>query len=173
MRDLTRVLAHPAVGAVCRVVLGGIFIYTGLPKLTHPAEFARFVHGYHVLHPSLVNLVGITLPWIEVTAGGFLVIGVLPRSSAAVIAGLLGVFIGAGFLALVRARDQVWMLLSPHGRTPTHLDAVGQRRNNVRGRASADSLAEQLHPQARGEHAIASLSGGMDTEWCGANRKDT
>ena len=104
-RRLGRIIAHPAVGAVCRLLLGGIFIYTGLPKLMHPAEFARLVYGYRILHPSLVNLVGITLPWIEVIAGAFLVIGILPRSSAAVIAGLLGVFIVGGFLALARGME--------------------------------------------------------------------
>jgi len=68
----------------------------------HPAEFARLVYGYRILDPSLVNLVGITLPWAELIAGAFLVIGIIPQSSAAVIAGLLGVFIVGGFLALAR-----------------------------------------------------------------------
>lgn len=104
-RRLCGGIAHPAAGAVCRLLLGGIFIYTGLPKLMHPAEFARLVYGYRILHPSLVNLVGITLPWIEVIAGAFLVVGILPQSSAAVIAGLLGVFIAGGFLALARSLD--------------------------------------------------------------------
>jgi uncharacterized membrane protein YphA (DoxX/SURF4 family) len=104
-RRLCGGIAHPAVGAVCRVLLGGIFIYTGIPKLMHPAEFARLVYGYRILHPSLVNLVGITLPWVEVIAGVFLVIGIIPRSSAAVIAGLLGVFIIGGFLALARGLE--------------------------------------------------------------------
>jgi putative oxidoreductase len=102
---LLRVLGHPVVGALCRLVLGGIFIYTSLPKLMHPGEFARLVYGYRILHPDMVNLAGITLPWIELAAGAFLVIGIIPRSSALVLAGLLGLFIGAGFLALARGLD--------------------------------------------------------------------
>jgi putative oxidoreductase len=102
---LTRMLANPATGAICRLLLGGIFIYTGIPKLMHPAEFARLVYGYRILHPSLVNLVGITLPWIEVIAGAFLVIGIIPRSAGLVITSLLALFIGAGFLALARGLD--------------------------------------------------------------------
>ena len=68
-------------------------------------EFARLVNGYRLLHPDLVNLAGITLPWIELVAGTFLVIGLLPRSSALVIAGLLALFMGAGLLGLVRGLD--------------------------------------------------------------------
>ena len=104
-RRLCGGLAHPATGTVCRLLLGAIFIYTGLPKLMHPAEFARLVYGYRILDPSLVNLVGITLPWVEVIAGAFLLIGILPQSSAAVIAGLLSVFIIGGFLALARGLE--------------------------------------------------------------------
>ena len=98
-------LGHPVVGAACRLLIGGIFIYTSLPKLLAPGEFARLVAGYRVLHPDLVNLVGITLPWIELIAGAFLVIGILPQSSAAVIAGLMAVFMGAGLLALARGLE--------------------------------------------------------------------
>jgi len=96
---------HPAVGALCRVVLGGIFIYTGLPKLLRPDEFARLVYGYQILHADMVNLVGIIMPWLEVIAGLFLVIGILPQSSALVIGGLLGGFIVFGFLGIVRGLD--------------------------------------------------------------------
>ncbi len=102
VRRAAAILAHPVTGAVCRLLLGGIFVYTAVPKLTHPAEFARLVYGYRILDPSLVNLAAITLPWIEVTAGSFLALGVLPRSSAAVVAGLLALFMAAGALALAR-----------------------------------------------------------------------
>ena len=98
-------VAHPLVGGVCRLLLGAIFIYTSFPKLLRPGDFARLVYGYQIVHPDLVNLVGITMPWVELAAGAFLVVGILPRSSAGVIAGLLGVFIGAGFLALVRGLE--------------------------------------------------------------------
>lgn len=98
-------LGHPAVGAVCRLLLGGVFIYTGLPKLLRPDEFSRLVNGYRILHPDMVNLAGIILPWVEVAAGGLLVIGILPQSNAAVIGGLLAVFMGAGFLALIRGLE--------------------------------------------------------------------
>jgi uncharacterized membrane protein YphA (DoxX/SURF4 family) len=93
------------VGALCRLLLGGIFIYASFPKLLRSDEFARLVNGYRILHPDLVNLVGVTLPWIEFVAGALLVIGILPRSSALVLAGLLALFIAAGGLALLRGLE--------------------------------------------------------------------
>jgi uncharacterized membrane protein YphA (DoxX/SURF4 family) len=95
-------LSHPALGAACRLLLGGLFIYTAISKLFDPADFARFIAAYRLLHPDLVNLAAITLPWIELTAGALLVLGVWPQSAALVIAGMLGLFLGAGFLAVVR-----------------------------------------------------------------------
>jgi uncharacterized membrane protein YphA (DoxX/SURF4 family) len=98
-------LNHPATGAVCRVLIGGLFIYTSVPKVLRPDEFARLVAGYRILHPDMVNLVGVILPWVELVAGCFLVIGILPQSSAALIAGMMVVFIGAGLLALARGLE--------------------------------------------------------------------
>lgn len=96
---------HPAVGALCRLLLGGVLIYAAFPKLLRPDEFARLVYGYRILHPDLVNLVGITLPWVELVGGALLAVGVAPRSSALVAAGLLGTFMVAGFLALLRGLE--------------------------------------------------------------------
>lgn len=96
------ILGHPAIGGLCRLLIGGIFIYTALPKLLRPDDFARLVSGYRFLDPGIVNLAGITMPWIELVAGAFLVIGIIPRSSALVIASLLATFMLAGALALLR-----------------------------------------------------------------------
>jgi uncharacterized membrane protein YphA (DoxX/SURF4 family) len=105
LERISRALGHPAAGAVCRLILGGIFVYASYPKLMDPGNFARLVYGYRVIHPDLVNLVGVTFPWLEAVAGAFLVVGILPRSSALVLAGLLGVFMAAGLLALLRGLE--------------------------------------------------------------------
>ncbi|MFB3879657.1 MAG: MauE/DoxX family redox-associated membrane protein [Armatimonadota bacterium] len=96
------ILGHPALGGLCRLLIGGIFIYTALPKVLRPDDFARLVSGYRLLDPGLVALAGVTMPWIELIAGAFLVIGIIPRSSALVAAGLLIAFMVAGALALLR-----------------------------------------------------------------------
>ena len=96
------ILGHPATGGLCRLLIGGIFLYTALPKVLRADDFARLVNGYRLLDPDLVLLAGITMPWIELIVGAFLVIGVIPRSSALVAAGLLAAFMAAGALALLR-----------------------------------------------------------------------
>jgi uncharacterized membrane protein YphA (DoxX/SURF4 family) len=98
----TAILGHPALGAICRLIIGGIFVYTAIPKLLRPDDFARLVAGYRLLDPGIVNLAGITMPWIELIVGAFLVTGVLPRSSSLVGAGMLAIFMVAGALALLR-----------------------------------------------------------------------
>jgi len=105
MTRLRALVSHPIAGAFCRVLVGGVFLYTAYPKVLHPDEFARLINGYRILHPDLVNLAGVTLPWIELMAGAFLVIGLLPRSSALVVAGLLVLFMSAGLLGLLRGLD--------------------------------------------------------------------
>lgn len=97
-----RFLGSPVTGAVCRLLLGGVFIYSDSHKLLRPDEFARLIYGYRILHPDLVNLAGIILPWVELVPGLFLVIGLLPRSSAALLGGLLALFIGAAALVMMR-----------------------------------------------------------------------
>jgi len=98
-------LSRPATGATCRLLLGGVFVYTAVSKLTNPAEIAPLINGYRLLHPDLVNLAAITLPWVEFVAGALLILGIAPQSAALVVAGLLGLFIGAAFLALVRGLE--------------------------------------------------------------------
>jgi uncharacterized membrane protein YphA (DoxX/SURF4 family) len=103
MSDRARaILGHPAVGGICRLLIGGIFIYTGVPKTLRPDDFSRLVAGYRVLDPDLVNLAGIIMPWLELITGACLVIGLIPRSAALVAAGTLALFMVVGALALFR-----------------------------------------------------------------------
>ena len=98
-------LSHPAAGAACRLVLGGVFVYAAVAELFAPAELARAILGYRLVHPDLVNLVAITLPWIAFAAAAMVILGVWPQSAALVLAGLLAVFLGAGFLAVARGME--------------------------------------------------------------------
>jgi putative oxidoreductase len=102
---LERFAKHPALGALCRIIVGGIFVWAGFPKLFRPDDVARLVSGYRVLHPDLLPLAGVIMPWVEVLAGALLVLGILPRSAALILAVLLMVFMGAGTLALLRGLE--------------------------------------------------------------------
>lgn len=60
---------------IARLALGGFFIVSGIFKIIYVADFARAVANYKILAtPLLVNLVAVTLPWIEFLAGLLLVL---------------------------------------------------------------------------------------------------
>lgn len=85
---------------VCRLILGGIFIYASLDKIANPPEFARIIANYAILPDYLVTLPALVLPWLELLAGLLLVAGIWKRSSAVLLSLLLLVFIMAlGFNA--------------------------------------------------------------------------
>lgn len=63
------------------VILGGLFGYAGFIKLLSPDEFAGAVLAYKLLPVFLAGLVAAVLPWLEVAAGLFLVLGLKRRSS--------------------------------------------------------------------------------------------
>jgi putative oxidoreductase len=104
---------------LARWVLGGLFIYLGLSKVFHPAEFLTFVREQlTVTNPFLTSLIAGAVPWLEIAYGIVLVTG-MARDAVAVLArwGLGCVFIYMGlnkalphpeyFLKLVRQYDIV------------------------------------------------------------------
>ena len=88
-----KILAHPTLIALLRIGLALLFIGVARDKIADPQYFARAVAAYQIVPASLVNLVAITIPFIELVAGICLLLGVLSRGSAAVLAGLLFSFI--------------------------------------------------------------------------------
>lgn len=90
---------------VLRVALGAFFLWASLDKIAHPAAFAKIVYQWQVLGPVGSNLVAVLLPWIEALAALLLIAGLWKRESAAVIAGLLVVFIGAAASVMARGID--------------------------------------------------------------------
>ncbi len=109
------------INLILRLVLGGIFLASAIAKIWNVqvspahgmqfshvpdlATFAQDVTNYHVPPRSLANFVAITLPWIELLAGGLLVCGIWKRASALVITTLMIVFLAAISWALVHGYD--------------------------------------------------------------------
>jgi uncharacterized membrane protein YphA (DoxX/SURF4 family) len=102
-----------------RWLLGGLFLYLGLSKVLHPAEFGELVREQlAITNPFLSGLIVTTLPWLEVLYGILLLTGIA-RNTAAVLGRwwLGGVFVFMGlhkafphpeaFLKLVRQYDLV------------------------------------------------------------------
>jgi uncharacterized membrane protein YphA (DoxX/SURF4 family) len=102
---VSRLLRHPRVHLTLRLLLGGLFVWASLDKIANPAAFARIVYQWQIGGPVASNLVAVTLPWVELTAGALLVAGVWKRASALVLALLLVVFLGAAGAVLARGID--------------------------------------------------------------------
>ena len=79
-RILSRVL--PIFPVLFRLIVGATFLVAGVEKISEPAFFAQTVRAYQVLPIPLINPFAITVPWIEVAVGLFLVLGLWTRSSS-------------------------------------------------------------------------------------------
>jgi uncharacterized membrane protein YphA (DoxX/SURF4 family) len=88
-----------------RIVIGIIFIYAAIEKISDPAAFSNSIYNYKLLPLSLVNLLAITLPWVELSAGLLLLFGIYVKENSAIISTLLIVFFIAIAISLARGLD--------------------------------------------------------------------
>jgi putative oxidoreductase len=83
----------PYLSGACRLILGIIFVVFALSKIMRPAVFALNVVDYDMMPSWGVNLWSLFLPWAELVAGLFLILGIRTRAAATVIAGMNVIFI--------------------------------------------------------------------------------
>jgi putative oxidoreductase len=89
------VLSSRPLQIMARLVLGGIFIYASLDKISHPFEFAKIINNYQILPDFLITLLALVLPWLELFSGLLLIAGLWTRSAAILLSLLLLIFIMA------------------------------------------------------------------------------
>ncbi|MGC8605776.1 MAG: MauE/DoxX family redox-associated membrane protein, partial [Desulfomonilaceae bacterium] len=82
---------------IARILIGGLFIYASIHKIAEPTDFAASIRNYGILPVSWSNIVALTLPWIELGAGGFLILGIETKPSALITTAMLGIFLAALF----------------------------------------------------------------------------
>ncbi len=99
---MQRITDNPWCELGARWFLGLTFIYASYHKIVLPAQFAKIIYGYDLLPGASINLIAIVLPFLELFAGLALVLGVYPRSAAAIINGMLLAFIVGITINLVR-----------------------------------------------------------------------
>jgi len=88
-----------------RVIVGGIFVYASLDKLLNQEMFSKAIYNYKFLPGMFINIMAITIPYLELVAGLFLIFGIFIRGSSLIIIILLVLFIIALGQAYVRGLD--------------------------------------------------------------------
>ena len=99
---MEKVLTNKYFLLLCRIVIGFIFLYAGMEKISDPSGFASSINNYKLLPFPLINIAALILPWIEVTAGILLIFGIRVKENAFIISGLLGIFTIAIIISLLR-----------------------------------------------------------------------
>ena len=88
-------LTNPWLTCRVQVVLGIIFVVAAWPKIVDPPSFAHMIYNYRLVPAQLINLMALTLPWVELIAGLALILGVWRRAALLLIGAMLIVFIAA------------------------------------------------------------------------------
>ena len=81
------------VAVLFRLIVGGIFLISGLAKIADPVRFLLTLREFQLLPRAVESFFAVYLPWLEFLLGLCLVLGVLHRTASLMIAGLNGFFI--------------------------------------------------------------------------------
>lgn len=85
-----------------RLLLGFIFILAAITKVTDPLGFSQSIYNYKLMPDFTINFFAIAFPWIELVAGLLIIFGISVKENAAILSGLLIVFIIAIVISLSR-----------------------------------------------------------------------
>jgi putative oxidoreductase len=119
--DYTTVLVF-----IIKLVLGITFIYASFHKIEDPAGFAKILYGYSIFPVFSINILAITIPFIELIAGFSIIMGMVPRSALLIINTMLLLFILAIGFNLLRGHqfDCGCFAVSNQASTMTHISLL-------------------------------------------------
>jgi len=99
---MNKILSNKYFLVSIRIILGLVFIFAAITKVTEAEVFARAIDNYKLLPTFLINFLAIILPWIELCAGLLLVFGISIKENSTILSGLLLIFIVAIVISLLR-----------------------------------------------------------------------
>lgn len=91
--------------ALTRIYLALVFIVSSLDKINNLDAFATSIENYRLFPTQIINIFAITIPWIELISGAFLLLGIYIKENSIIIASLLVVFTTAVIIAVARGLD--------------------------------------------------------------------
>jgi uncharacterized membrane protein YphA (DoxX/SURF4 family) len=100
-----KIIIPQALRWTSRILLGGIFLYTGYIKLESPLQFAAILYGYMLFPDSLIVPITYYFPWVEIALGILLLVGWEIRYVSLGACGLLASFIAVLTITYFRGID--------------------------------------------------------------------
>jgi uncharacterized membrane protein YphA (DoxX/SURF4 family) len=100
--NLVGLLKSSNTSFVFRLILGGIFIFTGIAKINHISSLVGEIKQYQILPAVLASAYGHVLPYLEILVGVILVLGIILRISASIAGLMLISFAAAKIVAMIR-----------------------------------------------------------------------
>ena len=98
-------LENQYLGLACRWIIGSVFVYQSICKIYQPLIFARSIQNYQLVSDTLARQIAIFLPWLELSGGIFLIIGILTPGAVRIVFSMLVLFIGAISINIIRGID--------------------------------------------------------------------
>ncbi|MGB8316809.1 MAG: MauE/DoxX family redox-associated membrane protein [Ignavibacteriaceae bacterium] len=102
---IKKILSNQYLLFLFRVILGLVFIYSGIIKIIDTTGFSDSIYNYKLLPDLLINFLAIVLPWIELITGLLLMLGITIKENALIINALLIIFLIAIIINLSRGLD--------------------------------------------------------------------
>jgi uncharacterized membrane protein YphA (DoxX/SURF4 family) len=100
-----KIIIPKALHWTSRILLVGIFLYTGYIKLESPLQFAAILSGYKLFPDSLIVPITYYFPWVEIALGVLLLVGWKIRYVSLGACGLLASFIAVLTITYFRGID--------------------------------------------------------------------
>jgi uncharacterized membrane protein YphA (DoxX/SURF4 family) len=70
-----------ALSFIFRIILGGIFLFAGMAKISDPVRFLLTLREFRLFPEISIRFLAVYLPWLEFALGLFLILGFLSAGS--------------------------------------------------------------------------------------------
>ncbi len=91
-----------ALSFVFRIIVGGIFLISGLAKISDPVRFILTLREFRLFPEMIIPFTAIYLPWLEFILGLFILVGLMYRTASLLLAFLIGSFTFSILSVIVR-----------------------------------------------------------------------
>jgi len=74
---------------VFRIIIGGIFLISGLAKISDPVRFMLTLREFRLFPEIIIPFTAIYLPWLEFILGLFILVGIMHRTASLILSGII------------------------------------------------------------------------------------